>query len=509
MRRVLGLSPVLVLFLALGSITVQSAEIQLDVKEKILSNGMTILVLENHAAPTFAAIIRFNTGSLDERPGITGISHLVEHMMFKGTKNFGTYDYEAEVPIMNAIDSLADLMYAEQIRLASPLNDQDSSRYRELRQEIADTQAELSKYVIKDELWGTYLKHGGTRLNASTGNDGTQYFLSLPKNKLELWALMESDRLANIVFREFYSERDVVIEERRLRTENSPRGKLYEAINAGSFWASPYHWPVVGWMSDLLHISRRDIQDYFASHYSPANAVAAVVGDVTADEVFAMCEKYFGRIPSSPKPNPVVSVDAPQEGERRIEIEYDANPQAIIAWATPRIGHPDLPALEMAANILSRGRTSRFYTNIREKKLGRVSASVSEARNPDAFSVYITPMGNHTIEELEDSVYAEIERLKTEPVSEWELQKIRNQLKAGMLRRLDSNLGLAFRMAASKAVTGQWDYFITSNEAVQKVTAEDVMKAAQKYLTKRNRTVAFITRVSSESAAADAEQTSY
>ncbi len=489
--------PVLsLILLTLLCVTTHSATtgFQLDVKKHTLKNGMRFLVLENHSAPVFASYIKFNTGSVDERPGLTGASHLLEHMLFKGTKIIGTSNYEAEVPIMARIDSLAHLMYAEQAKLAGNINTPDSTRFNELRQQIADAQSEQKKYVIKDELWSTYLQAGGTGLNASTNNDGTQYFLSLPKNRLELWAFLESDRLSNLVLREFYSERDVVKEERRLRTENEARGTLDEAVSAATFSASPYGWPVVGWMSDLHTMMREDVEEYFKSHYSPANAVAVIVGDVKAEEVFAIAERYFAPILAQPLPKPVVTFDAPHTGERRVEVEYPANPIAFITWATPSIGHPDLPALDVASSILSSGRTSRFYRNLREKKLGSASASVDYARYPSAFTCSITPYGNHTTLELEDSLYAIIDKLKTEKVSEWELQKVRNQIDAQFTRSLESNQGLAGRLASSEVVTGNWHDFIDRNEAIKKVTADDVMRVVNKYLIKSNRTVAFITK---------------
>ncbi len=468
-----GLSTLLLgLLLILTTVSLaQTGQIQLDVKKKTLSNGMRILVLENHAAPTFSANIRFNTGSVDEHPGITGSSHLLEHMLFKGTKIIGTSNYNAEVPIMAKIDSLAHLLRIEQVKLLNPLNPQDSGRLKEIKQEMADLQAIQKKYIVKDELWDTYLRDGGN-LNAFTSNDQTQYFVSLPKNCLEVWAFLESDRLANLVLREFYSERDVVMEERRLTTENSPRRSLDEALSATMFWASPYSWSVVGWMSDLQTLMREDVEAYFKSHYSPANAVAVIVGDVDADQVFKVCDKYFSKVPSQPAPPPVVTRDAPQKGERRTEIEYDANPLVYVGWQIPQIGHPDLPALEVAADILSNGRTSRFYINIREKKLGTASASSEETRLPSAFTCTMTPFGQHTTAEMEEAVYSEIDRLKTEKVSEWELEKVRNQEDAAFIRSLESNLGLGFRISSSEGMTGNWHHFLDYREALKKADLE-------------------------------------
>jgi predicted Zn-dependent peptidase len=490
--------------LLVSSTLAQTGEIKLDVKKHTLANGMRILVLENHSAPVFSTIIRFNTGAVDEHPGITGSSHLLEHMLFKGTRIIGTSNYEAEVPIMKTIDSLAHLCRDEQVKLQSPLNPQDSTRLKQIRQQMADFQSQEKQYVIKDELWSTYLQNGGSGLNASTGNDGTQYYVSLPKNRLELWAFLESDRMANLVLREFYSERDVVMEERRLSVENQAYGRLDEALSATVNWGSPYEWPVVGWMSDLQTVMREEVEKYFKSNYSPANAVAAIVGDVNADEVFAMCDKYFGKIPPQPLPRPVFTRDAPQTGERRVEVEYDANPMAFIAWHTPQIGDPDLPALEVAASILSSGRTSRFYKNIREKRLGTAQAGVDYARYPSTFYCNITPYGDHTVQELEDAAYAEIDRLKTEKVSDWELQKVRNQIDASNVRAMESNNGLAMRLASSEGTTGNWHNFIDRGDAVKKVTADDVVRVVNKYLVKRNRSIAYIVKTSSNQSAAPA-----
>jgi predicted Zn-dependent peptidase len=492
-------------FVLLTTLTwAQSADVQLDVKKHTLANGLRILVLENHSAPVFSSIIRFNTGSVDEYPGITGSSHLLEHMLFKGTKIVGTSNYEAEVPIMARIDSLAHLAYAEQVKLQSPLNAFDSTRLKQLRQQMADAQAEQKRYVIKDEMWGTYLQNGGTALNASTSNDGTQYYVSLPKNRLELWAFLESDRMANLVLREFYSERDVVMEERRLSDENTARGRLAEATAATVNWASSYRWPVVGWMSDIQTVQREDVEQYFKSHYSPSNAVAVIVGDVNADSVFAICEKYFGKIPPQPLPRPVVTRDAPQAGERRAEVEYDASPMASICWQTPQIGHPDLPALEVAANILSNGRTSRFYKNIREKKLGTADAGADYSRYPGTFSCDISPYGDHTVQELETAVYAEIDHMKSEKVTDWELQRVRNQVDAQLWRSMDSNRGLASRIANSEIMTGDWRDFLNRSKAIKAVTADDVMRVVNKYLVKKNRSVVSIVRPEGEQPAAAA-----
>jgi predicted Zn-dependent peptidase len=490
MRNCYKLIFAVLLMLLWSSVSAQFSGIQLDVKKHVLSNGMRILVLENHTAPVFSTVVRFNVGSVDERPGITGSSHLLEHMRFKGTKIFGTTNYEAEAPILAKIDSLAHLMRDEQVKLLTPLNPQDSTRYKALRQQIADLQVEEKKYIVKDEFYDMYQQNGGTGINAGTGQDETQFIASLPSNRLEFWAFVESDRLANPVFREFYSERDVVMEERRMSVENSPRGVLEEALLATVNWGSSYKWDVIGWMSDLQTVPREEVEAYYKTYYSPSNAVAVIVGDVKAEEVFSLCEKYFGKIPSRALPPPVVTRDAPQRGERRVEIEYDASPIASICWHVPAIGDPDLPALDLASSILSGGRTSRFFKNIRQKRIGQASASVSiNSRIPDVFSCNIQPYGDHTLQEVEDSVYSEIEKLKTEKVTDWELEKVKNQSDSYLIRSLESGRGLTSNLSTGEILAGDWRYFLNYQDALRKVTADDIMRVVNKYLTKSNRTV--------------------
>jgi len=474
----------------------QESDINIDVKERTLSNGMHILVLENHDAPVFSAIIRARVGGVDEKSGQTGLSHFLEHMLFKGTKIFGTTNYEVEKPLMDQIDSIGVLLKQEWVKLNDPLQETDSTLYNKYREEIAEIQKECSQYVIKDELWETYLKNGGSGLNASTGQDGTQFYVSLPANRLELWALLESDRFGNAIFREFYSERDVVYEERRMRTDNSPWGKMFEVLGANAFVASGYSNPVVGWASDIENYDRDLLKEYFHTYYSPNNLVAAVVGDVNADEVFKVCEEYFGQIPRGPEPPVITTREPVQEGEKRVEVVYDANPMVFIGWQCPAIGHPDMPVLDVMTSVLSAGRTSRFNkTIVEEKKLAaRASIWAGESRMKDIIVAMATPLQPHSCEEVEQAMYEEIEKLKTEPVSEWELQKIRNQLDANFIRGLNSNIGMAWRICSNHAMTNDWKYLIRSYDALKKVTAEDIMRVANEYFKPERRTVVTMVR---------------
>ena len=484
---------------------VPADDITLDVKEKVLSNGMTILVVENHIAPVFSTIVRFKVGAVDEHTRITGMSHFLEHMLFKGTKITGTTNYEAEVPLMERMDSLAALLEQERGKLRNPRANGSEERAQELRRQIADLQAEQAKYIVKDELWETYLKNGGSRLNASTGSDGTQYYVSLPANRLELWAFLESDRMANLQFREFYSERDVIRAERRQNTETPPRGLMYEALVATAHWSSPYQWSSIGWGTDIENFRIQDLRQYFKTYYHPSNAVACIVGDVNADDVFALCEKYFGAIPAGLTPPPVFTDNTPQRGERRVEVEADAKPAAIVGWHMPQAGHPDVAALDVLSDILSRGRTSRFYKNLVETKLAaQVRASISFSRYPNLFTLNVTPMGNRSAEEVLENAFAEMDRIKTEPVAQWEIDKVRNQTDADFVRSLNSNGGIAGSLANYEALFGDWRYLIGYREEIKRVTPEDIMRVAKTYLTKNNRTIVTLVAPASDASAAGA-----
>lgn len=475
----------------------KKGEIELDVKQHTFSNGLELLVLERHFSPTFFAIVRFKVGSADEKPGITGSAHLLEHMLFKGTKDIGTSDYQAEVPIMAKIDSLAHQLSDAIIESRNPLYRGSDNKIDSLRALIADYQKEQKKYIIKDELWETYLKNGGSRLNASTGSDGTQYYVSLPSNKLELWAFLESDRLAGPILREFYSERDVVYEERRMRVDNSPSGKLWEQLNATAFSASSYSWPVVGWASDLQTVLREQVAAFFEQYYSPNNVVIAIVGDVKFDDVVKLIDRYFGKISPSKKPVPTVTtVEPEQDGEKRVEVTYDAEPQLVIGWHMPAGGGIDQQVFDVISSLLTDGRTSRLYKGlVVDKQLVSSINSYSDfTRFPDIFVISATPKEGHPVGEVEAAIYEEISRLQTEGPTDWEMKRIANQIEAGFLRGLGSNRGMGFRLADMQAKTGDWGYLLTNRDKILAVTADDVKRVLAKYFIEDNRTVAYIVK---------------
>jgi predicted Zn-dependent peptidase len=317
----------------------------------------------------------------------------------------------------------------------------------------------------------------------------------MPANRVELWAYLESDRIANPIFREFYSERDVVNEERSLRTDDQPWGKLWEEFYATAFNAHPYSWPVVGWAADIQSVMREDVERFFRTYYAPNNAIAVIVGDVNPERIIALSERYFGPIPAQEPPPPVITEEPPQTGERRVHVEFDAEPILAIGYHVPGAGHPDQPVLEVIASLLSEGKTSRFYKNIVEKKLATsVDAYAPFSRYPELFTVTATPLKPHSTQEVEEAVYIELEKLKTEPVSRWELEKFANQLQADFVQGMKSNLGMAWRLGNYQALVGDWRYLLEHKKERGEVTPEDIMRVAKKYLNEHNRTVAALVK---------------
>jgi predicted Zn-dependent peptidase len=484
---ILSIVAIMVLF----TVEAFANSLKLDVKEHILKNGLKLLMLEKHDVPVVCVRINYKVGSVDERPGITGVSHLFEHMMFKGTKIFGTRDYAAEKPLLEKEDELVLKIFSEK----SNGETADRKKIESLEKELEEVRKKLRDLVVKDEVFSLYLRHGASGLNAATSTDGTYYFCDLPANKLELWAFIESDRMKNLVLREFYSERDVVMEERRLRTENSPMGLLIEQLNAITFIAHPYRWPTIGWRSDIQNITKAETEEYFKRYYAPNNAVIVMVGDFNPDDAIKLVEKYFGDIPSQPAPPKVKTVEPEQKGERRVEIEFESNPYIAISYHIPSIGHPDLYALDVVSSLLSDGRTARLYKSLIEDKRIAVMAHAYSGigKYPDTFTFIAVPRAPHTVAEVESAFYEEIEKLKNTPPTDWELQKIKNQLEADFIRDLNSASGLANEIGNFE-VLSDWRYINTFMDKLAQVTAEDVMRVVNKYLTKNNRTVAILVK---------------
>ena len=503
-RRVYA--PVALLWVLLLPAAVMAQDVQLNVIERSLRNGMKVLMVERHDKPTVSLYLQFKVGGVDDPKGRSGIAHLLEHMMFKGTKTYGTTNYKAEVPIMEQIDKIYAELEAELAQADSPSEQMDADKVRRLQEQMHSLQTEQEKYVVTDELWQTYQRLGGVGLNASTGDDSTQYFVSLPSNQLEVWAMLEADRIANPVFREFYPERDVVHEERRMRTDTRPENLLWESFQATAFLAHSYRNPIIGWPSDLDRMTREEVLQYFKTYYAPNNAIAAIVGDIDPDRTFALMEKYFGPIPAQPIPPRNIAEEPPGRGERRVVVEADAQPRLYIGYLTPAIGHEDGFALDVLAQVWSgvgRGsRTGRLYKSlVLEKKLALdVDAGSSSSLYPNLFVISATPAQGKAVEEVEKAIYEEMAKIETAPPTDEELIRVRNGVDASLIRSLRSNNGIARMLTSVEHLAGTWRYILTEREKLKAVTAEDVQQVAKKYFTVQNRTVGELRQKSGEGA---------
>ena len=463
------------------------------VQEHTLKNGMKVLMVQRHTSPTVAAWIRFRVGSVDERSDERGLAHLLEHMLFKGTKTLGTRDYAAERPLLDKIEVTAQKLMAEEIKREQA----DPKLVEKLRAELARLEKEAEKYVVKEEFADVYSRNGGAGYNAFTSKDGTTYLINIPANKLELWASIESDRMQNAVLREFYTERSVVMEERRRSYDAQPEGKLWETFLATAFNAHPNGQPTIGWMSDIENLTRTKAENFLRKYYAPNNAIIALVGDIDPKKTVALVEKYFGGIPPG-TPVPPVPVEEPQQaGEKRTEVIGDAEAELMIGFHKPTLPAPDDYVFDVIDMLLTDGRTSRLYKKlVLEKKLATSVSSFGGpgSRYANLFIVNASPRAPHTVPEVEEAIYQELERLKTEPMTEKELQQILNHLEFEESRQMASNGGLARNLTEYEAIAGTWRYLIEHRQKVATITAADVMRVARQYFTRENRTVGFITK---------------
>ena len=490
---------------------------KVPVVEKSLPNGMRLLLVERHDEPTVAGGWVAHVGSSNERLGITGIAHLFEHMMFKGTPTIGTKDYKKDLEIIAAQERVRDEMRQEERKMRAAYRhgeiddvlkpENKTARYRELETEFKKLIGEQRDILVKNEFDRIYSGAGGSGMNAFTSEDMTAYFITVPANKLELWMWMESERILHPVFREFYAERDVVFEERRMRTDSTPLGKFQEEFNALFWESSPYSWPVVGWPSDIPAISKAQADEFYGTYYSPQNIALILVGDFQPDQAEAQVRKYFERIPRGPRTPPDVStLEVKQIAEKRMSAEAETNPQVDILWHTVPFQHRDSYALEILAQILST-RTGRLYKGL------VLGSGVATETYADQGSMKWEGMFNaggeakegHTPAEVEQGIYDNLEKLKQDEVPPEELQKVKNNFAAAEYRKLSSNYPILMHLIRNDG-DGDWREINEAGPKIQAVTAADVKRVARNYFTKENRAVAIYTRKSGTSTQKEATQ---
>jgi predicted Zn-dependent peptidase len=470
--------------------TVYSYDLERRVISHTLKNGLKVLMIERHLSPTVSFYIRHRVGAIDEDEGKTGAAHLLEHMMFKGTKSIGAKNYIEELKILRQIAEVGNRIDLETMKGERA----DKNRIELLNNQIKDLQRKHKEFFIENEIDRLYTENGADDVNASTGYDLTTYHVSLPSNKIELWARIEADRMTNPVFREFYSERSVVMEERRQRVESDPDGLLYESFLASAYIAHPYRRPILGWPSDIRFLSLEYIEAFFKRHYAPNNTVIAIVGDIDPEKTLNLINKYFGSLPRG-KFNPTPATEEPlQQGERRINVTSDANPQIIIGYHKPTLPSFDDYVFDLIECILSKGRTSRFYQALVEGKAIAKSINASNgipgAKDPNLFVIFAKPRHPYTSPDLELSIYEEIKKLQVIKIPQRELQRAKNQITADFIRNLDSNLGFANMLSYFEILAGDYRYITEHIKIIEKITPEDIMRVANKYLISENRTIA-------------------
>ena len=469
-----------------------------NITDFTLDNGMRFIVLERHESPTVSFITYANVGGVDEPPGKTGIAHFLEHLAFKGTTQIGTTDYAAEQPLLDRLDELHREIERKQAANTSNsegLNSElNSKEIAALQAEFAQVEGEANSYAIQNEFGQIVQRSGGVGLNATTSADATRYFYSFPSNKLELWMSLESERFLDPVFREFYKEQQVILEERRLRTDNSPIGATIETFLATAFTTHPYQNPTIGTAADIAGLSRDEVQAFFETYYVPNNLTVAIVGDVDSAQVRQLAEAYFGRYQAGAMPPSVTQVEPEQTAERSVEVRMQTEPWYIEGYHRPALNHPDNATYDAIASILSNGRTSRLYRSlIQEQQVALYAEGFNGFpgdRYPNLMLFYGLTAPGRSVEEVHAALHREIERITTEPVSPTELDRAKTQARAGLLRSLDSNSGMAESLVEYQAKTGDWHNLFEQLKAIDAVTADDILRVARTTFTEQNRTIA-------------------
>lgn len=463
--------------------------------EATLDNGLKLIIYPNHDAPVVSMTTWANVGGSDDPKGYSGLAHMFEHMAFKGTTKIGVTDYPKEILKIAKEDALDKLIREE--RSKGLLADQ--KKLEKLQKELQAAIDDSYSLVIPNQFTNILQKEGAVLLNAFTSADQTAYIISMPSNKLELWVAMESERFLHPVLREMYKERMVIQEERRMRSENTPSGRLHEEFLTTAFKSHPYGTPIVGHMSDIINFNRAEAKKFFEKYYSPSNLTIALVGDVDPKEGLALVKKYWDRIPKREKPTRLTTVEPEQKAERRVIIEEKTQPSMMIGWHIPEQIHPDMCAIEAMMSILGQGRTSRLYKRMVLKEQIAVSAGAFAGYPGDKYPtlavIYSYPSQGKTNAECEKIIYEEIEKLQNTLVSKEELDKVKSRASIGFIRDLRDNLDFAMKLAKFQQLYGNWREVFKEVDKINAVTPEDIQRVAKKYFKKTNRTVATIETV--------------
>jgi predicted Zn-dependent peptidase len=460
-----------------------------NVVEKKLPNGITLLMINRGYSPTLSLRISFRVGSADESYNSIGAAHILEHMLFKGTEKLGTKDFKGEKKILRRIEAVGETL--DRLKLGSPGN----SAIAELEKELKMLQKMHEEYIIGSPYDRIYTEIGGIGLNASTSKDITGYYIQLPADKIETWAEIESERIQNPVLREYYKERDNIIEERLMRTDSSGNGLLSEAFFAAAFQAHPYRHPVIGWASNIKYMSIHDIRRFYRDHYIPSRMTITIVGKQDTDETCRIVNKYFSNIESRPATEEVKIIEPPQKGEKRVDVFFKSRPFLIMGWKKPAAPDPVDTAFDVISTALGDGKSSRLYKSlVLDKKIASAVYTWNGApgvRYDNMFLIYAAPAEGVTPEDLEKEIIKEI-NLFRESVTEDELQRVKSINESSFLFMMDSNESIAGTLSYYETVLQNWRYLAGYTDRLNRISGKDVKNAIDTYMTDKNRTVGIL-----------------
>lgn len=467
--------------------------VQENITEFTLDNNIKFIVLENHQAPIISFVTYVDVGGVNEPVGKTGVAHFLEHLAFKGTKNIGTIDYEKESVILDKIDQVF-----EQIKQAQREN--NPQKLKTLEEEFNQLNNQAQSFAKQNEFGQIVEVMGGVGLNASTSADATIYYYNFPSNKLELWMYLESERYLNPVFREFNEEKQVILEERKLRVDNSPIGKMVEVFLNTAFTTHPYQHPVIGYQEDILNLTRDDVKNFFQEYYGGSNITIAMAGDVNPQQVKTMAEKYFGRFPNTVKPASLNTVEPPQNETRNVTLKYPSQPLYLEGYHIPNINDPDYIIYGIISSILSDGRTSRLQQSLVEKQ--KVALAVAGFNGfpgdkyPNLMMFYGVSAPETDLSQLEKALHGEIEKLTRDFVTDEELDRVKTQAQGNLLYTLSGNAGMAKLLAEYQSKTNDWRNLFLSLDKISSITKEDILRVAQKTFIPENKTIGKLETIS-------------
>ena len=459
---------------------------------KVLSNGLTLIVCERPQAPVFSYNTFIDAGDVNDPSGQSGLAHMFEHLAFKGTSEIGTTDWEAEKVALAKVEAANDAYETEYLKAIG----RDPKKLADLQKAFEDAQKEAHKFVVQNQFWEVAERNGATGINASTGLDETMYFWSMPQNRLELWTWLESSRLADVAPREFYKERSVVMEERRMRTDSNPIGRLLEQFLATAYVAHNYGRSGVGWPSEVGQITATEAMEFHKKFYVGSNIVVAVVGDVKASEAMPLLEKYFSRVPAGPKPEEMTTVEPKQFAEKTVSITEATQPIYLEGYHRPDYRNPDDAVYDAISDIMSNGRVSRLYRSlVRDQQIAAEVEGFSPYpgdKYPGLYCFFAVPLPGHTPAEMRDAIHKEVDKLKNADITDDELAMFKNRTRADLLRGLADNQGLANSLAEYQTRFGDWRELFLQLDKVDKVTKADVRRVANTLFVASNRTSASI-----------------